>query len=79
LPYEQIKAATVRVDLVKTELDVHFKSVEQSREVEQFFKDKFSNKDIYQWMISRLSSLYFQTYKIALRMAYSAKKPISIY
>jgi hypothetical protein len=70
----QIAAAKVRVDLAKAEIDVHHKSIEQSRQVEQFFKDKFTNKDLYQWMVGRLSGLYFQTYKIALGMAYSAQK-----
>ncbi|MCT7952702.1 hypothetical protein NG798_23155 [Ancylothrix sp. C2] len=70
----QITAAKVRVDLAKAEIDVHHKSIEQSRQVEQFFKDKFTNKDLYQWMVGRLSGLYFQTYKIALEMAYSAQK-----
>ena len=70
----QIEAAKVRMDLAKAELDVHHKSLEQSRQVEQFYKDKFTNKDLYQWMVGRLSGLYFQTYKIALEMAYSAQK-----
>ena len=70
----QIAAAKVRVDLAKAEIDVHHKSIEQSRQVEQFFKDKFTNKDLYQWMVGRLSGLYFQTYKIALEMAYSTQK-----
>lgn len=71
---KQIEAAKVRVDLAKAEIDVHHKSIEQSRQVEQFFKDRFTNKDLYQWMVGRLSGLYFQTYKIALEMAYSAQK-----
>ncbi|NES64341.1 MAG: hypothetical protein F6K24_03235, partial [Okeania sp. SIO2D1] len=70
----QIEAAKVRIDLAKAELDVHNKSIEHSRQVEQFYKDKFTNKDLYQWMVGRLSSIYFQTYKIALDMAYSAQK-----
>ena len=69
----QIEAAKVRIDLAKAELDVHNKSIQQSQEIEQFFKDKFTNKDLYQWMLGRLSSLYFQTYTIALKMAYAAQ------
>ncbi|NER46039.1 MAG: hypothetical protein F6J92_04990 [Symploca sp. SIO1A3] len=70
----QIEAAKVRIDLAKAELEVHQKSIQQSQEIEQFFKDKFTNKDLYQWMLGRLSSLHFQTYKIALEMAYGAQK-----
>jgi len=71
---DQIAAADVRIELAKAELDVHNKSIEHSRQVEQFYKDKFTNKDLYQWMVGRLSGLYFQTYKIALDMANSAQK-----
>ncbi|MBW4680588.1 MAG: hypothetical protein KME19_10785 [Microcoleus vaginatus WJT46-NPBG5] len=70
----QIQSANLRVDLAQAELDVHNKSIEHSRQVEQFFKDKFTNKELYQWMVGRLSSLYFQTYQIALKMAYSTEK-----
>lgn len=70
----QIEAAKVRIELAKAELDVHHKSIEHSRQVEQFYKDKFTNKDLYHWMVGCLSKLYFQTYKIALDMAYSAQK-----
>ncbi len=66
---EQIKAAQVRIEMAKAELDVHNKSMEHSCEVEQFLKGKFTNQELYQWMIGRLSILYFQTYKIALDMA----------
>jgi len=70
----QIEAAKIQIDLAKAELEVHQKSIEQSQEVEQFFKDKFTNKELYQWMVGRLSGLYFQTYKIALSMSYNPKK-----
>ncbi|MEO1373067.1 MAG: neuraminidase-like domain-containing protein [Cyanobacteria bacterium J06635_10] len=66
---EQIKAAQVRIEMAKAELDVHNKSMEHSREVEEFLQGKFTNQELYQWMIGRLSILYFQTYKIALDMA----------
>lgn len=73
----QIEVAKVRIDLAKAELDVHNKSIEHSRQVEQFYKDKFTNKDLYQWMVGRLSSLYFQTYKILWTWPTRLKKPIS--
>ncbi|NEQ05873.1 MAG: hypothetical protein F6K37_07910 [Moorea sp. SIO4E2] len=70
----QIEVAKVRIELAQADLEVHQQSIAHSQEVEQFLKDKFTNKDLYQWMLGRLSGLYFQTYKIALEMAYSAQK-----
>ena len=71
---EQINAANIRIEIAEAELEVHNKSIEHSREVEEFLKGKYTNKELYQWMISRLSTLYFQTYKIALDMANAAQK-----
>ncbi|MBC6423834.1 MAG: hypothetical protein GDA43_22100 [Hormoscilla sp. SP5CHS1] len=64
----------MRIELAQADLEVHQQSIAHSQEVKQFLKDKFTNKDLYQWMLGRLSGLYFQTYKIALDMAYSAQK-----
>jgi hypothetical protein len=71
---QQIVAAQLNVDIATAELAAHQKSVEQANEVGDFLQRKFSNQDLYQWMISRLSALYFQTFKIALDMALSAQK-----
>jgi hypothetical protein len=71
---QQITASNIYVDIATSELKAHQKSIEQANEVEDFFKNKFSNQDLYQWMVSRLSVLYFQTFKIALDMALATQK-----
>jgi hypothetical protein len=71
---QQITASLIYVDIATCELKAHQKSIEQANEVEDFFKNKFSNQDLYQWMVSRLSVLYFQTFKIALDMALATQK-----
>ncbi|MCC5633835.1 hypothetical protein LC613_41185 [Nostoc sphaeroides CHAB 2801] len=71
---QQITANQIYVEIAISELKAHQKSIEQANEVENFFKNKFSNQDLYQWMVSRLSVLYFQTFKIALDMALATQK-----
>jgi len=39
-------------------------------------KSKFTNESLYNWMVSRISSLYFQAYKIAYDMAKLAEKAL---
>ena len=69
----QIEAQNIRVKIAEQELKIHETSIEQAKEIEDFLKGKFTNQELYQWMISRLSILYFQTYKIALDMAMASQ------
>ncbi|NEO39248.1 MAG: hypothetical protein F6J90_24090 [Moorea sp. SIOASIH] len=66
---DQIEAQKIRQAIAEQELKIHNKSIDQAKEIKDFLKDKFTNKELYQWMVARLSILYFQTYKVALDMA----------
>ena len=39
-----------------------------------FYHRKFTNQELYEWMISRLSDLHYQTYQLALDMARAAER-----
>jgi len=71
---KQIAAAQIAADIATSELLTHQKSIAQTNEIGDFFQRKFSNQDLYQWMISRLSVLYFQTFKLALELALVVQK-----
>ena len=70
---DQVNAQTLRKEIAECELEIHEKTIEQAKEIEDFLKGKFTNQELYQWMIGRVSILYFQTYKIALDMAMAAQ------
>jgi hypothetical protein len=70
----QIQAAELRKLIAEKEIDIHEKNIEQTDEVYDFLKTKFSSKDLYQWMLNQLSGLYFQSYKLAYDLAKSAEK-----
>lgn len=69
----QIASAQSQQKIAEQELAVQVKSIQQSKDVEAFLIDKFSNRDLYQWMIGRLGSVYFQAYRIALEMSVAAE------
>ena len=69
----QISAAKLQQQMAQQELAVQLKSIQQSRDVEAFLVDKFTNRELYQWMIGRLGSVYFQAYRIALEMSVAAE------
>lgn len=70
----QIAANEIRHQICKRELENHKTSIQQSGEMEDFLKNKFSNKELYQWMTSRLSTVYFQTYSLAFELARAAQR-----
>lgn len=66
---KQILAAEIRLNITEKELENHHKQQEQAEEVETFMQSKFTNKELYHWMISQVSGIYFQTYKMAVELA----------
>lgn len=66
---DQIAATTAHLASSQQDLTIHNKTIEQENDYEQFLGDKFTNEDLYVWMIGRLSTVYFQTYQLALDMA----------
>ncbi|HEU5228346.1 MAG TPA: LamG-like jellyroll fold domain-containing protein, partial [Ktedonobacteraceae bacterium] len=71
---QQIAAAQITAAIATSELATQQKSIEQANEVEDFLQRKFSNQDLYQWMINRVSALYFQAFKLALDRALAVQK-----
>lgn len=71
---KQIIANQIRIDITKKELDNHIEQIGQAKAVDEVMRSKFSNEQLYQWMISQLSGLYFSTYRMALDMARRAER-----
>ncbi len=71
---KQILAAEIRLAMAEKELENHNTQIENAREIENFMKDKFTNKELYNWMTSQISTVYFQSYQMAYDMAKRAEK-----
>ena len=70
----QVLAARIRIAIAQSELASHEKQIESAKEVEAYLRDKFTNDELYDWMASELSAVYFQSYKLAYDMARRAEK-----
>lgn len=70
---QQIVAANSQLQSAQQDLAVQNKSIDQNKVIETYLKDKFTNQDLYQWMMGRLSAVYFQTYALALQVAHQAE------
>jgi hypothetical protein len=71
---KQITSADIRIQVAEKELENHKKQIENSREVELFLKDKFTNQELYQWMKEQLFAVYKLSYNLAFDMAKKAEK-----
>ena len=71
---KQIVAAEIRRDIAKTELKNHDLQIENARKTDEFMRSKYTNKDLYTWMIGQTSSVYFRAYKLAHDFAKKAER-----
>lgn len=48
--------------------------IEQAQAAEEYLHTKYTNRELYDWMLSQVSTVYFQAYKQAFDMARKAEK-----
>jgi hypothetical protein len=70
----QIEGAKLQEVMAQREIEILEKQIDQNAAITTYMKEKFSNAQLYQWMSSQLSGLYFQTYQMAFDMAKAAEK-----
>lgn len=70
---DQINSANAQLLISQQNLLIHKKTIDQENAYEQFLTTRFTNVDLYTWMISRLSTIYFQSYQLTLGMALAAQ------
>ena len=71
---QQITAAKVRIEIAERDLASQAIQIQNSQEVFQFMKDKYTNQQLYSWMITQISTLYFQSYQMAYNLAKRAEQ-----
>ena len=71
---KELVAAEIRAYVAQKELENQEVQIEQSEEVNAFLKEKFTNRELYQWMISQLSRTYQQIYKLTYDVAKTAER-----
>jgi hypothetical protein len=70
----QLAAAEIRLMMAEKEMENLEMQIEQSQSVKEYYQDKYTNEALYSWMITQISSVYFQAYKLAYDMAKKAEK-----
>lgn len=71
---KQIIAAEIRQAIGEQELQNQDQQIEHSLEVEAHLRSKYTNEELYSWMISQVSKVYFQTYNLSYDLAKRAER-----
>ena len=71
---KQISGAELKIKIAENELKNHDLQTENAREVDEFMHSKYTNLELYQWMITQISQVYFQSYQLAYDLAKRAEK-----
>jgi hypothetical protein len=71
---KQLAVAQIRLDIANQELDNQDTQIDQSNEVLDFLKSKFTSRDLYTFMVTQLSRTFQQVYKLAFDAAKTAER-----
>lgn len=73
----QLIAADIRIAIAAQELGVQLRQIEDAKVNAELLQSKFTNKELYDWMLSQLSSTYFHAYELAYDLAKRATRAYS--
>src|SRR6185503_1797048 len=71
---KQIAAADIRKAIAERELINHDLQIDNAKEVNEFLRNKFTNRELYDWMVSQIAAIYFQSYQVAYDVAKRAER-----
>ncbi len=69
----QIAANQSSLAAAQQDLEINQEQITQNQTIGNFYKTKFTNEQLYQWMAGRLSTLYYQSYQLAFALAQEAQ------
>jgi Tc toxin complex TcA C-terminal TcB-binding domain len=71
---KQITAADIRHQIVIQELANHDKQKENLQKEDEYLHTKFTNEELHDWLITQISTVYFQSYQLAYDMGKRAER-----
>ena len=75
---ENIEQQELGTEILKQIAEKELENFEKKLEIQQgeheYLRDKYTNSQLYQWMITQISTVYFQAYQLAYDMAKRAEK-----
>lgn len=69
----QITAANDRLAMASSEVDLQARQMANARAVGVFLTDKYTNEQLYDWMLTQLTTVHTQAYQLAFNLAQQAQ------
>jgi hypothetical protein len=70
----QIAGANLALQIAQQDQANHQEQVDDVQQQIDFLTNKFTNTDLYDWMVGQLSDTYFQSYRLAYKMCKQAER-----
>lgn len=71
---QQITAAEIRKAIAEVDLNNHKLQLRNAQDMDTAMREKYTNEELYDWMIGQISFSYFQAYKLACDIAKRAER-----
>ena len=73
---KHIAETQIKLEIAGADLRRHELEVDNSKKVFTYLRDKYTNEQLYGWMLGQLSTVYFQAYKVAFDAAQQAERAL---
>ncbi len=71
---KSLTAAELKISIAERELKNHDLQVKNAHSIDEFMRTKYTNRELYEWQLSQITLIYFQTYQLAYDWAKKAEK-----
>lgn len=71
---QQIANAQLHLDTLAKDLASHDKQASNAKQARHLMHSKYTNQELYEWMLGQISSVYYQAYQLAFDTAKKAER-----
>lgn len=65
----QLQINQIHLQNAQSELSIHQQNIADNQKIQNFYQQKFTNLELYQWMLGQISTVYYQSYNMAFDLA----------
>jgi len=69
----QLKSAQKKIDIATQDEQNQQKLIQNAGDIQTFLQNKYTNQQLYSWMVTQISNVYFQSYQLAYSFAKQAE------
>jgi len=70
----QIDSMKLQLENTRQQLTINQVEIDNAVSIENLLKSKFTNQELYQWMVGRISAVFREAYRLALEVAMAAQQ-----